>query len=198
MNRDNNNYDKLIQIISPEATILKSWTLQGGITAKSEVLQLNTVKNESKKVIVRQFDQKNVDKYVKKIIKEYKLLSILKNEDIPISKPLYYTTNLKLFEYPVIDLEYIEGPTDFEHIDRKNYIRKMVNCLAKIHTTNLDKYDISFLEEIKDGEVNEVNKKHYENEKNNNAMNRKVLLHGDYWSGNIIWNDNEISGIMLI
>lgn len=93
-------------------------------------------------------------------------------------------------------LEYIERSTDFQHSDIKSYFRKIVKHLVKIHTNELSKYNFSFLDEIIMDKGNKKNKIQFKDKKENVNINTEVLVHGDYWPGNILCYDNIISGII--
>ncbi len=176
MNTDDINYDKLVKIISHKFTFLKTKVLKGGITAKINLVEYSTGVNDQNKIVVRQFEQENSNKYIKKMSKAYKVLSILDNLKIPVPIPLFFDVNKNLFDNPTLIIKYIEGITEFEPRDRNEFIRKMVNELIKIHKIDINKFNFLFLVKFNNLETEKsFNKKNFEKNKN-----KDTLLHGDY------------------
>jgi aminoglycoside phosphotransferase (APT) family kinase protein len=197
------SFERLVRKINPTSKLLRTWQLTGGSSAQVTGLEVEAADRTRKKMIVRQHGENDRASNPNIAHDEFRLLSLLSAAGLPTAKPYY--VDHELFPNPVVVIDYIEGTTEF-NITK---LPRFAEMLARIHRVSPDtffflpqkadsyknralqrpmKLDTSLQEErIRDtleafGQVPQVNE--------------TVLLHGDYWQGNVVWNDGRIFGVI--
>ena len=144
---------------------------------------------------------------------EYKLLEILKELKLAVPPPVYLDAHGEFFTEPCMVLEFMDGDTNFSPDDLGDYLMQMASHLSLIHKLGCTSHDFSFLPPVNDhvaqliaargGKVVEATLAYLDDimEVLENVWppvqrNSDVLLHGDYWPGNIICQDDKITGII--
>ena len=198
---------RLVLKLDPQGKLLKAWELQGGVSASVTAIEYQIADGSTRKMVVRVHGEANRRGNPDIASDEFNLLGILHSADIPAPNPLYLDLSCGLFPHPAIVLTYIEGETNFDPTDQDSTVCVMAENLAAIHRIQPATTDLSFLphktihlldasenpdESLFEGRIREVLRSVIPI----STLNPPVLLHGDYWSGNILWHDGELAGVL--
>ena len=128
-----------------------------------------------------------------------------------VPRPLHLDQTCDNFDQPVLVLEYVEGTTSIEPGDAEAAMPRMAEMLARIHNIDPIVHDLKFLpseEErnnkrvaqppeklddiLQEGRVRAI----LEAEWPPASRNPDTLLHGDFWTGNLLWQNGEIVAVI--
>jgi aminoglycoside phosphotransferase (APT) family kinase protein len=204
-------FAQLARKIAPGSTLLRAWTLHGGISARVTALELQHLDGQIHRLIVRQHGPADLARNPQVAADEFALLRIVHDAGIPAPAPYYLDQSGELFETPIVVLEYIEGETVFSLTDAPDLVPQFATHLAAIHRVDCASRDLSFLPDratlwasiienrptqlddtLSEGRIRDALEAAWP------WMQRNAsgLLHGDYWPGNILWHDGQLIGIL--
>lgn len=197
---------RLLQRIAPRTRLLRAWPPTGGVSAQITALEIERPDGPAEKLVVRQHGE--VDRLQNPQIArdEFRLLQIAQAHGLAAPRPIYVDDACDIFPTPLVVIEFIEGETVFEPPDLAVYLRQLATELARIHSIK-DSSELTFLPKQGNGFGNRpptLDDSLSEGRIRNaleaawpvSQANASVLLHGDYWPGNVLWNDGELAAVI--
>eukprot|EP01006_Ploeotia_vitrea_P011673 TRINITY_DN3103_c0_g2_i1.p1 TRINITY_DN3103_c0_g2~~TRINITY_DN3103_c0_g2_i1.p1 ORF type:complete len:324 (+),score=48.52 TRINITY_DN3103_c0_g2_i1:28-999(+) len=134
---------------------------------------------------------------------EYHLLQVLEASPIAAPKAIHVDSSCSHSSTPFLIVSYIAGDPDFSLSGAVDRAAQMAKQLAAIHTCNLRMDSLSFLKVRETPQLNghppDLHKTVIDAlEANWPPLDRNpnVLLHGDFWPGNVVWQDGKLSGVI--
>lgn len=204
----------LLNIILPNATEFSIHDLAGSYSNFTHLVKVTFTGGESQSIVVRRYNQE-YDQTEEKPKREFKALELLSQHGLPVPKPLFLDDSGNVLGSPGIVTAFVDGkavepPTHASEWGSRADKTSMM--LAKIHALPYEtikyylvddnvegawflKYDEipAYMRDDPDGQmvwdlVSEyLPKLHHVD---------SVLSHTDFWSGNILWLDGEISAVV--
>jgi aminoglycoside phosphotransferase (APT) family kinase protein len=203
----NQKFAQVVQKIIPHSTLLRTWSLTGGVSAQVTALELQRPDGQIQKMIMRQHGATDLQHNPQIAADEFKLLQILQSVGLAAPKPYYFDQSGQLFPTPYLVIEYIEGEPALSLLDTDDLVLQLATHLAQIHRVDAAKLDLAFLPPIGKGfgprpaildhTLDEGRiRDRLESIWPLSPQNRANLLHGDFWPGNILYRDGRIVAVI--
>jgi aminoglycoside phosphotransferase (APT) family kinase protein len=200
-------FEHLAQRIDPQCRLLRSWPLAGGVSAQVTALELLRPDGQIWRVVVRQHGEGDVRRNPHVAHDEFRLLHILQLAGVAAPKPVYLDATGEIYFTPALVVEYVEGKAEFSPADLDDFLSQVAAHLVQIHCVDGVHWDLSFLpkqtrgwaersatldESLAEGRIRDA----LEAQWPLSRMNEPILLHGDYWPGNLLWKDDRLAAVI--
>jgi len=204
-------FEQVVHKIDPQSKLLRTWKLKGGISARVMALEIEQPDSQTKKMIVRQYGDVDLKHNPQVAADEFKLLQLLQSVGVAAPMPYHLDQSGEIFSTPYLVIEYIEGETGFASSDVTDLIFQLATHLSRIHAVDCSHLDVSFLpqqehrfaeklrerptnmiESFDEGQIRDILEAVWPLPQRNSS----VLLHGDFWPGNIVWKDGQIAAVI--
>ncbi|MGE7762368.1 phosphotransferase family protein [Peribacillus sp. NPDC097895] len=209
MTNEFKRFEQLIQKLDPGNKLIRVWDLKGGISAQVTGLEALQSRGQNIRMVVRQHGDNDLKRNPNIAADEHKLLRVLKAAGLPVPTPYYFDQSGEFFSKPCVIIEFIDGKPEFTPSNLKEYIFQLATNLAKIHRVDCSNLDLSFLPILENTYVEMLNKVILDETLNLSlirdllkssmpipSLNKEVILHGDYWPGNILWKEDKLVSII--
>jgi aminoglycoside phosphotransferase (APT) family kinase protein len=204
-------FAKIASLLAPHSTLRHAWHLAGGVSAEVTALEIQRADGTIQKVVVRRHGVVDLQANPQIAAHEFTLLTHLQRAGIPIPAPLALDVSCTILPTPYLVVEFIEGTSEIAAPALSEAIPQIANHLAAIHRVEGAVEALTFLpqqterlarmlqtrptlpdESLSEGRIRQVL---------DGAMplvqqNPSVLLHGDYWQGNLLWNGGQLTAIL--
>lgn len=196
----------LLQAWDPQAELQNAWALTGGVSARITALEVRHADGTVQRYVVREHGE--IDRAGNPHIArdEFRLLEIAHAHGVACPKPVFLDESCRFFANPVLVIEFIAGETEFAPDDLGAYVRQAIGQLLLIHQVPANA-ELGFLPRkdhgygpapaVLDDTMDEPRIRaalaayHLAPERN-----RRCLLHGDFWPGNLLWADGQLAGVI--
>lgn len=204
-------FEQLLRRMEPHSKLRRIWPLAGGVSAQVTALEIEQPDGQTRKLAVRQHGPADLAHNPHLAAVEFKLLQLLQAHHLPVPAPYYLDSSGQIFPTSVIIVEYIEGTPEDAPVHLPDLTRQLATQLARIHTLSAAAVDLSFLPQqenrvaqilrdrpaaldatFDEGRIRAILDSLWPLP----ARNQAVLLHGDFWPGNILWQTGRLAAII--
>lgn len=204
-------FERLVRKVDPRSKLLRAWALKGGVSAQVTALEIMLPDGQTRKMIVRRHGAVDLKQNPQIAADEFKLLQILHSTGLPVPAPYYLDQSGEIFSTPYLVIEYIDGESEFAPSNLLDLVLHLAVQLSRIHAVDCSLLDLSFLPEQHEKYARKLRERPAELDESleegriRDALeavwplpqrNKSVLLHGDYWPGNILWEDGRLAAVI--
>ncbi len=195
--------------LSPNGRLRRTWSLAGGISASMTAVEMEDAHGRLQKFVVRQYGPAHRQQNPQIAAHEFQLLRHLQAAGIPAPRACYADPAGALLGRPGLVMGYVEGQIDFAPADLPHAMRQFAAHLAQIHRLSSAKLDLPFLPRLAAcPELARPQPAPAADALETAHLRRAlaaavrpssptaVLLHGDYWPGNVLWQAGEITAVI--
>jgi aminoglycoside phosphotransferase (APT) family kinase protein len=204
--QDERQFAALVQHLAPGGRLLRSWPLEGGVSAQVTAFELEAGDGQRRTLLMRRHGAADLAHNPRIARDEFRLLQFTQAHGLATPAPVLCDESRELFADAFIVIEYVAGATDFAPVDPDDYLARMAAELARIHSVR-DAPDLDFLprlgagygprparldESLHEGRIRDALEATWPLER----LNPTALLHGDYWPGNLVWRDGVLAAVI--
>ena len=204
----------LLDLLAPESELISATVAEGSFSNFTHVLTAQRKDGSRYRAVVRRYKVFGNYDRGEKARREFKTFELLKRHRVPAPKTLLLDVSGDILGLPGIVVSFVEGRLRLDAPDDPfDWARKLARTLADIHLIPCGEKEQEFLlqgNQEASWFLNSPGPPPYmqaypggselwadlQKEILKAKLVPPVLLHIDYWSGNILWNENEISAVI--
>lgn len=191
----------IIQTQLPGSQVVCTWPLTGGISAQMTAVETMLPDGRLQRYVLRTFSDG------RSLQKEFTVMETANQAQLPVPRVLTFDDSGQMFETPYLLMEFVPGQMNFKPADLPSHMRQMAHSLAQIHQLApsdqaLDclpkpAVDCATLGNLVEGlSGSEIEPLLPGLSEIPAAGNSTVLLHGDFWPGNLLWENGRLTAII--
>jgi aminoglycoside phosphotransferase (APT) family kinase protein len=202
--------DRVRDIVAPAGRVVRVRPMRGGISSSVHLVHLELPDSRREAVVVRRYGEYWQRTDPAACEREFKLLEVLSRRGMPVPKPLLLDADGGPFGAPTVVMSRLPGRPLLDPRDLSDYVDQMAQALARLHALPTD--ELAFLPDqrvhvdrslsVYGGPAHDsLQRSVYEAASTAwprvaARSSRRVLVHGDYWPGNMLWRRGRLVGVI--
>lgn len=206
---------KVLSILVPQSELISITVPDGSFSNYTNIVTAKLKDGSLYKIVVRRYKVFGNYDRGEKAVREFKTFKLLNRHQVPSPEALYLDEAGEVLEIPGIVSKFVDGKLllDTAPADPFDWASKLAKTLARIHSVPCGDEEKKFL---LDGNSeaswfvrNDLPPQYMQDYPGGTDLwhlTKKLypqiesvsptLMHIDYWSGNILWHENEISAVI--
>jgi aminoglycoside phosphotransferase (APT) family kinase protein len=200
-----------VRAFHPSSRLIRMWPFAGAASSQVTGLETEGADGGRCTLVLRQYGPANLRSDPHSAQTEYQLLKQLSAAGLRVPRPYLADESGTIVPGPCLLMEYIEGERVDQPADLASFTRQFAAALAALHDCGITRADVPFLPDIgasvraelaagphtpddviPETAIRQVLRAHWPPPQ----VTDPVVLHGDYWPGNVLWRDGQLTGII--
>ncbi len=196
----------VIEQYTPGGRIGRCRTLSGGYSTTNTAVDWQHPDGSQQTLVVRTYPNAAAkSEYGENAAKEYQLLSFLHSNGFKVPKPLLLYEADGLNQPAALLTTFIAGSTQIDPHDLNGALFAMADFLYQLHSLPIKNQLMPFLPALEcpvTGSIKYLSElPEYTTDINkitgiNTPNQGRCLLHGDFWPGNLLWNNHHLMAVI--
>ena len=199
--------EQAVAELEPGGQLVGMFELTGGVSANVLGLEIATSAGGRRRVVFRQHRSADFKQHGQTVtVTEYGVLAALHREGLAVPEPYLYDDSGAVTA-PYLIIDWVDGSTELAPDDLPAALDQMAQFLVRLHSLDPSSLQLPGLEPIEDPlaavvpylpstEAGHHARAMLGSGALRRGVNRCVLLHGDYWPGNVIWQDGRLVAVI--
>lgn len=208
--------EQIVRRIDPSHTLVQSRPLLGGGSAQVALLEVRSAAGDLLHYSVRVHSDRDRARNAHIATHEFTVLRRLYAAGLPVAQPHLLDTRGDLYPLPYLVIDFIPGQTEFAPQNLPDFLEQMAATLAGIHQVKagLPPEDAQAFDFLPARAPHALGWIGYTPERHDDTLDERRLrerlravfpapqvnpscvLHGDFWLGNLIWQEGRLVGVI--